>query len=116
MLTVNQTAITTQANATVSSAAYLAEQWFNVSIMGIFTDSGAAGTLAIQASNDPPVNALIPNFTPTNWLTISEESVSAGASTFVAPTSNICYTWIRATWTKSAGAGNVTVNIAAQGY
>lgn len=73
-----------------------------------FTDASAAGTLSIQASNDP-VN-------PSNWNTIANGSstIASGTLTLIAP-QTLSYHWIRAQWVQSGGAGTLTLNCLLQG-
>jgi hypothetical protein len=119
MRTINQLELNAVTSASSTpGAALLANELFNITAIGTFSDSGAAGTLSLEGSNDPANGALIPNFVPTNWVTIpgATASVASGATTLLVPTNPICYNWIRVLWAKSAGAGTVTVAVAAQGY
>ena len=79
----------------------------------VSTSGSNAGAFKLQASNDHP----IPGIPPLNWFDIpgATATVSAGALAAIAKT-DICYTWLRAVWTPTAGAGNITATLQAIGY
>lgn len=119
MRTINTLALNAVTSASSTpSLPILANELFNITAIGTFSDSGADGTLNLQGSNDIPAGQLLPNFVPTNWVTIpgATATVASGALTVLIPTNQICYYWIRVLWAKSGGSGTVTVAIAAQGY
>lgn len=93
------------------------QQLFAASFIATFSDAAAAGTLKIQGSNDPcPYSNVAADFTPTNWADIPSASVVvASGATSTVQISQICYRWIRAAWTRSAGAGTFTVYLNAMG-
>jgi hypothetical protein len=68
----------------------------------------SSGTLVIQASND---HLFSPTLAPTNWATIATVTIT-GAGSFMIPTTQIAYEYIRVLYT---GAGTATVNLVAQG-
>lgn len=85
---------------TVVSSAIPAKFTLNATVQAAFTDAAAAGTLKLQASNDP-VN-------PTHWSDIvgSSIAVAAGATSLTPSLPNaLSYQWIRAVFVSSAGAG-----------
>lgn len=101
----NPTLINAITNAgTVNSVAVPTQFETSGSFQISFTDSGAAGTFVVQASNDP-------GLTPVNWNTIpnTSTSITAGATTLVT-VAILNYRWIRAQFIHSAGAGTFTVN------
>lgn len=70
----------------------------------------AAGTLKLQVSND---NAA----TPTNWSDLTGATVSiSGVGTYLIPTQNTSYQFIRAVYTAASGVGAITVNLNMVGY
>ena len=92
------------------SSAIDASQIFSGSIQAEFTDSSAAGTLVLQASNDP-IEELPKGEAPQNWSDIADASatVSSGALTLISvPVLN--YRWLRCKWTRSGGGGTFDVN------
>lgn len=78
-----------------------------------FGDATAAGTLAIQASNDPTSSGYAPDtFTPTHWINIPSASatIATGAPALITIAS-MNYRWIRAVWTSTTpGTTTITVN------
>jgi len=95
---------------TVVSAAIPAKFTINATVQAKFTDAAAAGTLKLQASNDP-VN-------PTNWSDIvgSSIAVAAGATSLTPSLPNaLSYQFIRAAFVRSAGAGTINAYMNAVG-
>ena len=91
-------------------------QTIAISFIASFSDSTAAGTLQIQASNDVyPATNIVPltGFTPSNWANIPNASatVTAGGSVVVAIPQS-CYRWMRAVYTSTTpGTGTITINM-----
>lgn len=87
-------------------------QLVNCSFHIIFSDTDAAGSVKIQASNDPvPSGAQRNQFTPTNWVDIPSASVTitAGGQKLIS-LPNIAYNWMRVVWTQTTpGTGNLIV-------
>ncbi len=105
---------TTTQNSLILDAAFIVSASFQINS----SNSGNAGTLQIQASNDL-VNTLasgVPNTgqpAVVNWANLAASgTVVGGASTMVSvPQSSYAgYRWLRAVWTPSSGAGTITVN------
>jgi len=97
-------------SGTVYSAAINAQFLLGATAQATFTDSTAAGTLSLQASNDPG--------TPINWNAIPNTSatVSAGATTMTPiQSAPFAYQWIRVVWVSSGGAGTITCNLHGMG-
>lgn len=96
-------------------------QLFAASFIATFTDAAAAGTLKVQASNDwdNAGNVAAAAFTPAanSWVDVPSASVlvAAGATSLVPMPQQICYRWLRLVWTRSAGAGTLSVYLNAQG-
>jgi hypothetical protein len=107
MNTVNTPVFTAQANSgTVYSSAIDARFIQYATVQAEFTDSAAAGTLALQGSNDP--------ISPSNWSAIPgyTATVSAGATTTTAvPAQPLSYQFIRVSWVSTGGAGTLTANL-----
>lgn len=120
MRNLSQKIINAQTNATASSAAIDANQLYAASFIGQFTDATAAGTLKIQASNDWDNAGNLQGFVPASgsWVDVPSASVVivAGATALVPMPVSISYRWLRIVWTRSAGAGNFTVQMNAQGF
>jgi hypothetical protein len=85
---------------TVASSAIPAKFIINATVQAVFTDAAAAGTLKLQASNDP-VN-------PVHWSDIVGGSIAVAAgSTSMTPSlpNALSYQWIRAVFVSTGGAG-----------
>lgn len=98
--------------ASQTSAAINTNQTISASFLAYFGDATAAGTLKVQASNDP--NPQLPNsslFTPVNWADIPDAtaSVASGASVLITIAS-MCYQFVRVVYTRSGG-GSTTINV-----
>jgi hypothetical protein len=91
-------------------------QWFNVTAQVSFSDAAAAGTLKLQGSLDAPAAAnLADDTTPTNWSDIPSASVVVAAgATSVIEKPDLNYMYLRVVWTRSAGAGTMTVKVKGQ--
>lgn len=91
-------------------------QIFALSAIATYTDNTAAGTLKFQASNDQTNSGNIAaDFTPTNWVDVTNGSVSVTTGGTVQVQINpVCYRWYRLVWTRSAGAGTFSVRINGQ--
>lgn len=78
-------------------------------------DTGAAGTVKIQASNDPIPSGSRPQFVATDWSDIPNASVTVTAgvpSSGIILIPNMAFSFIRAVFVQSsAGTGVVTVNM-----
>lgn len=97
------------ASVTVYSAALDAQQLYALSAQAKFSSATLAGAFKIQASNDP--------LAATNWsdVSASSQTVASGALTLI-PMQQLSYRWVRLAWVPSAGSGNITVTINAQGF
>ena len=85
-----------------------------ISAQAIVTGS-STGTLNIQASNDiaPPVDST-GHAAPVNWNNIPTVGTVAiaGAGTYLIPSFDVAYKWIRASYVfTNAQAGTISVNI-----
>lgn len=99
-------------NATGNGSQVDANQMVAVSFHAIFSDAAAAGTLKVQASNDLAADRGQGPFTVTNWVDVpnATATVTSGASALITIAQS-CYGFVRVVWTRSAGAGTVTVNM-----
>lgn len=90
---------------------------YAMSFIAKFSDAAAAGTIKIQGSNDPcPYSNLAADFTPTTWVDIPSASVVvASGATSTYQLNQICYRWVRVSWTNSGGAGTFSVWVNLQG-
>lgn len=79
-----------------------------------FGDSTAAGTVQVQASNDPYQDHYqASNFTVVHWANIPSASatITAGASAIIQ-ISDFSYRWLRVIYTSSSGGSStVTCNM-----
>jgi len=119
MRNLNEKLVNAAANVTGNSTHVDTSQIYAMSVMGVFSDVATTGTLKIQASNDFTEAGNLPaNFTPTNWIDIPSATVAvtAGGVVLVPMPLNISYRWIRAVWTRTAGAGTYTVLLNSQGF
>ncbi len=86
-------------------------QLISASFQTIFGDATAAGTIKIQASNDPaPTHYTAQsNFTVTNWVDIpsATATITSGASSIIT-IPQLSYRWLRAVYTRSSG-GSTTI-------
>jgi hypothetical protein len=97
-------------------------QVYTVSLVMTSSSGSNAGTIKLQGSNDIcGFGNVAANFTPTTWVdlpsTIVDGSgtVAAGA-TVTLVVKQLCYAWLRAVWTPSAGAGTITATVNTQGF
>lgn len=100
-------------NASTQTSQVLdAGQLISISAHTIQGDSTMAGSVKIQASNDPtPQGAQ--HFTPTNWVDIPSvtASITAGAPVLLT-ISQSTYRWLRVVVTVTTpGSSTMTVNI-----
>lgn len=108
MRQLNVNDIPLQAAATVNGQAIISQNIFAASASIVCTGA-AAGTLQFQACNDDTQGPS--NTSPTNWVNISGESVVvAGAGTYLIPKFDVCYEFIRVTYTNT-GTGTISANI-----
>ena len=93
-------------------------QVFSISAQVIVTGS-STGSLQLQVSNDPQQGLQVDskgNFIPNNWSNLGSAVTVTTAGVQLVPQTQVCYSWLRAVWTKNNGsAGTITVNIASQG-
>jgi hypothetical protein len=94
-------------------------QLINMSFHCVISDSTAAGTFKLQASNDvAPIQISGPDFVVTNWVDIPNESITmtAGKLQGILSLSEMSFRWVRAVYTETTpGTGTVIVNRFAQG-
>ncbi len=113
MRQLNDNIIPSQAAASVNSAAIPALNLFSCSVQ-IAGVGGAAGTLALQASNDIAGMDGNPG-SPSNWSAIPSATVSVtGDGAFLIPKTDLCYQWIRVVYTNT-GTGTISVVLKALG-
>jgi len=114
MRQVNEINIAAQSAASVNGGAVPALNLFKASVQMVCTGA-AAGTLVLQASNDDLTTLPGSAQVPTNWTNIPSATVSiSGAGTYLIPATDICYQYIRASYTNS-GSGTIAVVIKALG-
>ena len=109
MKKVNKNIISAADTSTTVSAAIDTNQWVSASFAASFGgDTQATGTFKLQASNDPApegYDAIQSGFTPTNWVDVPTQSASVTTGTSALLTiSNMCYRWLRASFTPTAAA------------
>lgn len=87
-------------------------QLFSASFATYFGDATAAGTVKVQASNDPyPYGYIASDFVVTNWVDIPDATatISSGASAIIS-LPQLCYRWLRVVYTRASG-GSTTINV-----
>lgn len=107
----------------LNSAKIDARQVYAFSLVMTSSDGANAGTVKLQGSNDICTfgNMALADFTPTTWVDLPSTTfkgsgvVAAGAAVTLIVEQNV-YSWIRAVWTPSAGAGTITAIINSQGF
>lgn len=97
-----------------------ANQLVSASFQVRISDTDLAGTIKIQASNDPITSGSARmNFTPTNWSDIPNASVTVTAgvpSAGIILIPNMAFSWIRVSLTQTTpGSGTAVVNMNALG-
>lgn len=112
MRNINCVVLSAVDTASQTGAAVDSNQLVSASFQAVFGDSGANGTLKIQASNDPynaGYNYPEGTFTPTNWVDIpsATATVTSGVSVIIT-IGQMAYRWVRAVYTRSSG-GSTTV-------
>lgn len=106
---------TTSSAATFNGAQIDASQMYQASITSIFTDVASTGTVKLQMSNAPcTTGTQTQSFTvPSNsWQDIpnATSTVTAGvAPPIILPV--VAARWIRVVFTRTGGAGTVTVTV-----
>lgn len=79
-------------------------QVVSASFMPVFGDATAEGTVKLQASNDLVANNNRATFVPTNWADIpSATSVIASGVGSAIVVNSMCFSYIRAVYTRSSG-------------
>lgn len=114
---INKNCLSSSDGTTKNGSTLDSQLWVNVSFQAYFAGSDDAGTLKLQASNDPynANNMAAPaNFQPTNWVDIPNATATIASSTSALITvANCSYRWIRAVWTRSGGSSAVNVQVMA---
>jgi hypothetical protein len=112
------------ATSPLNSGKIDARQVYALSLVMTSTDNGNAGTVKLQGSNDIcAFGNVAAAFTPAanSWVDIptamidGSGTVAAGA-TVTLVVKQLCYAWVRAVWTPSAGAGTITAVVNTQGF
>lgn len=102
--------IISSVTATTSSAVIEADQLFATSAIAVVSGTSPVGVLTLEASNDV-IN--YPTVQPSNYVTIATVALSA-VGNFAIPKTEICYKYIRYTFTKTSGTITTSVNMMAQ--
>lgn len=117
MRNLNTKPVDAQTNATTTFSPINANQLFSASFVAQFSDGTAAGTLKLQASNDPEAGSTMVALSPdsASWVDVPSvtSTVVAGANVIIEK-NPMCFQWIRLVWTRTAGAGTITVDMNAQ--
>lgn len=113
MRPVNANVLTGSDAASVNGPSIVSDQLVSASFQATFSDTTAAGTLQIQASNDiPPAGYLPGTFTPAHWSNI--DSATSTVTAGVAPIifiPQICYRWMRVSYSETT-PGTSTMAVA----
>ncbi len=100
--------ILSAANVSANSSVLDVNGVYGITVIGIFSDAASTGTIQLQGSNDVSDAGTQMPFVPTNWANIPSGSVAVTAGGVVAVEKpNLCYQWVRAVWTRTAGAGTI---------
>lgn len=98
-----------------SGAAVDTGQVVSASFTAVFGDTGASGTVKIQASNDIDNANYVPGFAPTNWVDIPGASaVITSGSSAVISIAQMAYKWVRAVYTRTSG-GTTSITVTMNG-
>lgn len=103
--------------STVNSAAIDANQLFAASVQAFATGTITGGSAKLQFSNDyePLSQPQSSNYQPTHWTDVPQAVIDVEASGPAGlPKTDLCYRWIRITYTGGTGSGLVTINLMAQ--
>jgi hypothetical protein len=110
------------ATSPLNSGKIDARQVYSLSLIMTSTNGANAGTVKLQGSNDICAFGNIASaFTPTTWVDIPASlidgsgTVAAGGAVTLS-IKQLCYAWVRAVWTPSAGAGTITAIVNTQGF
>lgn len=88
------------------------------SVQVTVSSGSATGIVQLQSSNQKAIGATPNTFIPTFWNNIGSASVvastSATVNSFLIPSTELCYEYLRVTWTDSSGGtanGLMTINL-----
>ncbi len=98
--------INADATAPVVSKILDTSQMYKISVQMIFSAAND-GSVIVEASNEQVM--------PSNFSVISTTAISA-ATLVLVPQFDICYRWLRITYTPSSGAGTVSINCELIGF
>jgi hypothetical protein len=106
------------ASASAESAAIPVTQCNQCSVIVKTTaDAGLTGNVHLEASNDVSTGFPAAVFSPSTWVAITNATVNVtGGGVFIIPTTDICYQFIRAVFTRTGGStGTVTATVNTSG-
>lgn len=102
-------------NSVVLDAQFL----YRMSGQAVFSSNTLAGSLQLQFSDDLAAGLSVDSNgkpIPVNWSNIgSSIAVTSGATTAI-PLTELCYRWVRVTWTQTGGTGTITLNANTIGF
>lgn len=94
-------------SGSLTSPAYSVYQIYGWSAQFVFTGS-PVGSLKVQVSNDPYVNAQNVVQVPTNWTDLANSATAIAAAGDITYNVNLSfYNWIRFIYTFSSGTGSI---------
>jgi hypothetical protein len=100
------------ADASVNQTGVILPAAFVVALSAqVLVTGTSTGTVTIQVSNDET--------NPTHWTTIPTVGsvTTTGAGIFLIPKLDICYEWVRVSYTATnAASGTLTVNVHTYGF
>lgn len=113
MKSTQYTMITALATANRTSDDVDVNQAVSASFQFATTDLTAEGTLKIQASNDnpgPSGNFMNSSFVPPNWADVpnATSTIVLGVGPMIV-IPNMCFRYVRAVFTRTAGAGSFSI-------
>jgi hypothetical protein len=114
MRKVNANIINARSDQSITSDKIDTNQVVSISFLANFTNGDEAGTIKIQASNDPCPDQYQPaTFTPTNWCDVpnATATITSGSSALIT-IAQCTYRWLRVVYTLSGGgAAGKVINV-----
>lgn len=94
-------------SASITSQAYSTYQIYGWSAQFVFTGA-PVGSLKVQVSDDPYVNAQNVVQVPTNWTDLANSATAIAAAGDITYNVNLAfYNWIRFVYTRTSGTGTI---------
>lgn len=101
------------ATGTLVGTPLATDMMLTISLQAVTTGT-LAGTLIIEASNDITSNPTAPgggSTPPTNFNQIATVAIAGSPANFLIPKLDVCYAWLRVTFTASTGIGTISATL-----